>query len=87
MSGHADGGFREPDPHLSREAMLTARAKRRLIEHELTRRRTLLVVTVGSYVLGVILALKGETHAGGALVAAAVASGAAALPRRSDRDA
>jgi len=55
-----------------------------LVEFELIRRRTLLALTVALPIVGVILALVGESYIGGAFGTGAVASGAAAIPRRSD---
>jgi hypothetical protein len=82
----ADVERRTSDPHaeLLWEDVRIARAKRELIEFELTRRRTLLRLTVALPVVGIILALIGEPYAGGAFLTGAIASGAAAIPRRDD---
>lgn len=83
----ADIERRTPDPHteLLWEDVRTKRAKRRLIEHELTRRRTLLILTVGLPIVGVILALFGEPNAGSGLVGVGfLAAGGAALARHRD---
>lgn len=81
MSESVDPG--DPDRELQREIVLTARAERRLVEHELTRRRTLLALTVVLPVSGVVLALLGEPYVGGAFVGGGIVSGAATVPRRS----
>jgi uncharacterized membrane protein len=77
---------RRPPGDLSRELqqeiILTLRAERRLREHELTRRRTLLVLAVALSLVAVVLASVGHVHASGAIVAGGLASGAAAIPRR-----
>ena len=72
------------DPHAAMlwEAVLTQRAKRRLVEFELLRRRTLLALSVVFAIVGVALAFMDETYVGAPFAAGAVASGAAALPRR-----
>jgi hypothetical protein len=85
MEPEVDRDIGDPQQELIREVVRTARAERRLVEHELTRRRTLLVVTVVLPVAGVVLALLGDPYVGGAFVGGAVASGAAALPRRGTR--
>src|ERR1044072_8027876 len=54
------------------EAFRTERAKRRLVEQELTRQRTLLALTVALAIIGVILALIGEPYAGGGLAGSGV---------------
>lgn len=53
---------------LLRERVLMARAERRLREHELTRRRTLLILAVVLSSAGVVFASVGEPTAGGALL-------------------
>jgi hypothetical protein len=85
MAMAADIERRAPDPHTESlwEDVRTKRAKRRLIEHELTRRRTLLILTVGLTIVGVILALVGEPKAGSDLVGV----GVGAALRRSDEHA
>ena len=77
------------DPHaeLLWEVVLAERAKRRLIEHELTRRRTLLVLTVLLPIVGAVLVLIGEPYAAGGLASSGVlVSGVAALQRREERE-
>jgi hypothetical protein len=69
----ASGG---PEAELQQEVVLTARAERRLVEHELTRRRTLLALTVVLTVVGAVLAILGEPSLGVAFGLGAVASGA-----------
>lgn len=81
----ADVERRTRDPHLELlwEAVLTERAERRLVEFELTRRRTLLALTIALPIAGAVVALIGEPYAGGGLAgSAALASGAAAMARR-----
>lgn len=78
---------RDPHAELLWEVLLAERAKRRLIEHELTRRRTLLVLTVLLPIVGVVLALIGEPYAAGGLAGSGVlVSGVAALQRREERE-
>lgn len=82
MAGDVDRSARDLLSASQREAVLTARAQRRLVEFELTRRRTLLWLSVALCNVGVILALVGELYAGAPLVTAAVAAAAGAGPRR-----
>ena len=84
MAGDVERRASDQRAELLWEDVRTARAKRRLLEFELTRRRTLLRLTVALPIAGVILALIGEPYAGGMLATGAIASGAAAIPRRGD---
>lgn len=84
MAGEIEKSNGDVHPALEREAWLMARAERRLIEHELTRRRTLLALTVLLSLLAVILAAIGTPYLGGTLIGGAVAAGAATIPKRSD---
>lgn len=83
MAGDVDRTSGDPQRELMREVVLTARAERRLIEHELTRRRVLLIVTVALLLAAAALALVGHPYAGaGACVTAAGAMRAATTRRR-----
>ena len=69
----------DPDTAMRWESVLLARAQRRLVEHELTRRRTLLLLTVLLAVAGVVLALARDPALGGLFVSGALVPGIAAL--------
>jgi hypothetical protein len=71
---------------LQREILLTIRAERRLREHELTRRRVLLVLTVLLVVAGIVLGFLGHLLAGSAFASGGFASGVASLPLGASRD-
>jgi hypothetical protein len=82
MANEVDRSSSDPHTELMREVVRTVRAERRLIEHELTRRRVLLALTVALPVAGVALAAAGDPYVGGAFVGGGMVSGAAAVPGR-----
>lgn len=87
MAADVERRTQDPQAELLWEAVLIQRARRRLVEFELTRRRALLVLTLALPIAGVALVLLGEPYAGGGLAGASMlASGAAAVARREDRD-
>ena len=87
MEADVERRTRDPHEELLWEVVLTERAKRRLVEFELIRRRTLLALTALLPIVGVILVLIGEPYAGGSLAGgSALVSGVAALSRRDARD-
>lgn len=69
-------GVPDGSADLQREALLTARARRRLIEHALVERRTLLALTVVLAIVAVICAIGSLTAAS---VVAGLASGSSGL--------
>jgi hypothetical protein len=77
MSKHTDPLRGDPEQTLREELVLMVRAERRLREHELTRRRALLAVTIALPTAGCVLAALGEPFAAGGLVASGLACGAA----------
>jgi len=78
-------GTGDPRRELQEELVLTIRAERRLREHELTRRRVLLALTVALPIAAVVLALLGEPIVGGVFLGGGLASGAGAIPPREGR--
>jgi hypothetical protein len=71
----------DSDPDLQREVLLAVRAERRLREHELTRRRVLLALTVLLVIAGVTLAFLDHPFIGSVFAGGGCASGVAAIPR------
>jgi fatty acid desaturase len=75
----------DPDTELRWERVRMARARRRLVEHELTQRRVLLALTLALALIAIVAALIGHPSLGGVFGGVALAPGAAALSRRSSR--
>jgi hypothetical protein len=73
----------DPDTELRWESVRMARAKRRLVEHELTQRRTLLLLTVMLAIVAIVTALTNGPYVGGAFGGAAILPGLAVSTRRS----
>jgi hypothetical protein len=72
---------RDSRAEVEQEALLTARGERRLVEHELTRRRVLLALTVAFTIGGFASALFGQPYAAAAFTGGAVASANATASR------
>jgi len=64
---------------LARELVRTARARRRLLDHELTRRRILLALTVVFALGGLVLIVVGRGTVGVTALVSATASGTATV--------
>lgn len=71
----------DPEQALVHEMVLMARAERRLREHELTRRRTLLVLAVVLSIAGVVLTSVGHPTAGAAVLGGGFFSAAGTFVR------
>ncbi len=76
-----DDDERDLSKALREEYLKIIRARRGLVEHELTRRRTMLALTVVLSLASVVLAAIGHPLVGGGAAGGAVLSGAATVPR------
>jgi len=86
MRERFDRQSEDPEQALLQEAVLMARAERRLREHELTRRRTLLALAVVLSVAGVVLASVGHPTAGAAVLGGGFFSAAGTFVRQQPRE-
>ena len=73
----------DPSRELEQEIVRTVRAERRLREHELTRRRVLLALTVVLPIVGIVLSSLGDPYAGTTFVGGGLLS--AVIPRSASR--